>query len=412
MKNYLRPLLTLCLVAAIGTANATWKPFCSAGQSTKKQLIIAYLGTDSSWGIKNGDLGKLEEQLSQISLVNYAFIRLAKDDAGNTVLKPSPQDIENIQLLRQIKPNLPIIIAVGGWGEREGFKPFLENEEQMNVFVHSVKETLQQYQLDGIDLDWENELLASVQETAGVAKLLQRLHENLNSEGYCVTNAVPATKAYWTQYPDAGLWQAYVNWTTIMAYDHYGTFGPRTELAAALYESNRQEDKTYPYPSTSGDEAVQYYFHQGLVPEKIILGIPFYCHSYYLKSSMIANNNENPGLHVSVVDPNISSQVSYNDAYTAYGDKLFTYKANFVEGDRSAMSFYGLIPIENTTISRFMNCEGPRTILDKIIYVEGKNPMSEQLQKQVKLGGVSFWSLQQDLPFSDRNSLLLAIHQG
>lgn len=113
------------------------------------------------------------------------------------------------------------------------------------------------------------------------------------------------------------------------------------------------------------------------------------------------------GLHVNVLDPNISSQVSYNDAYISYGDKLFSYKSSITDNVNSEMNVYGLIPIENTTISRFMSCDGPLTVLDKINYVEGKNPMSEQLHKKVKLGGVSFWSLQRDLPFADKHSLLL-----
>lgn len=404
-------LMGLSLYSLADAAQANSKLFCSKGQ-TNKQMIIAYLGADSSWKLKDTDLVKLEEQLGKVSLVNYSFIRLATDEKGNTILKPSDQDIENIELIHQIKPDLPIMIAVGGWGERDGFKPFLENEEKMTIFLNSVKQILKQNRLDGIDIDWENELLASKGEIAGVATLLQRLNKMLSQEGYCITNAVPGTEAYWTQYPDAKLWQAYVNWTTVMAYDNYGTFGPRTEHGAALYEPNRKEDKTYPYPNTSGSTAVKHYYQQGLPAEKIILGLPFYCHSYFINNRMIDKNSSNPGLYVPVLDPNISSQMSYNEAYTTYGDRLYSYQYDLGEGGYKAVTFYGLLPIEQTQISRFMSCDGPESILDKIAYVEGKNTISDKAQKSHRLGGVSFWSLQQDLPFSHANSLLRAIHTG
>lgn len=412
MKRIMTQFFTALSVCAVaGAANADWKPYCST--NTKNQhMIIAYLGADTSWDIRNTDLVKLEEQLSKTTLVNYAFARFSKDSAGNPIVNLNEQDLANIRLLRQLKPNLPVVIAVGGWGDRDSFTSFLQNDQQMTVFIDSVKKMLTQYQLDGIDIDWENELLAGQDEVAGVAKLLQRLHESLNADGYCVSNAVPATKAYWRNYPSARLWQDVVNWTTVMAYDHYGTFGPRTELAAALYEPNRPEDNSYPYPKASGNKAIKHYYRQGLAAEKLILGIPFYCHSYYVDSNAIADNPDESGLHANVLDPNISSQISYSDAYARYGEKLFTYQSNYSQNKRHAVTFYGVVPVENTSVSRFLSCDGPQSVSDKIDYVEGNNPMSEHSQETVKLGGVSFWSLQQDLPFSDTNSLLRAIYYG
>lgn len=406
MNKLLIGLIVLCS-SVIGNAA---KPFCSSIQ-INHQLIIGYLGADSSWSLKNADQTKLTEQLQQVSVINYSFIRLGKDNNGNTVLTPSQQDIENIQLLRLIKPDLPLMIAVGGWGERDGFQTMLTNEAERDVFIKSVRDLLERYHLDGIDVDWENELLASDDEINGVAMLLQQLHDTIGKEGYCVTNAVPATQAYWTKYPDARLWQEAVNWTTVMAYDHYGTFGPRTEHAAALYEPNRKNDERYPYPNASGHEAVRHYYEQGLPADKIILGLPFYCHSYYVNNQELIDSEEGLGVHVPAVDPNISSQISYADAYNMYADGVHRYALMLGDEDFHAATFYGLIPIERTDISRFLSCEGPQSIVDKIAYVKGKNPF-KKTQQAVKLGGVSFWSLQQDLPFSHPQSLLQAIHKG
>lgn len=403
-------ILAASLLLTVHTALAGWVPYCTAEKSNQPR-IIAYLGADSSWELKDKELAKLDEQLGKVTLVNYAFARFGKDGQGNTVLTLSPGDIKTIQQLRQLRPDLPVMIAVGGWGDREGFK-FLEQEEQITVFVDSVKTLLQQYQLDGIDVDWENELLASDEEIAGVTTLLKRLHETLRGEGYCVSNAVPATSAYWRHYPSGSQWQAYVNWTTVMAYDHYGTFGPRTELGAALYDPQRRDDPTYPYPTTSGNQAIKHYYRQGLPADKLILGVPFYCHSYYVSNQSIADNADYPGLYMPVIDANISSQISYDEAYQRYGDALFAHAVSYAKNNRQAVTFYGLIPLEKTDKSRFLSCENPQAIRSKVDYVKGSNPLSDQVKMPVRLGGISFWSLQQDLPFSSEKSLLRTLYTG
>jgi GH18 family chitinase len=404
MKKCTLPLLISCLLGGVSQAQAI--PFCKT-QSTSP-LIIAYLGADSSWSLKNTDLNKLQEQLDKVSIVNYSFVRLSKDKDGNTIPSMSAQDVENIKLLHQLKPDLPIMFAVGGWGEREGFTDFLGDKNKRAVFISAVRQLLERHNLDGIDVDWENELLATQSEIVGVAKLLKELHSTLGQEGYCITNAVPATPSYWTQYPHAQLWKDAVNWTTIMAYDHYGTFGPKTELGAALYETERTPDERYPYPTTSGNSAVQHYYQEGLAAQQIILGIPFYCHSYYIDNAQINASQTAPGLHVPVLDPNISSQIDFQTAYSTYGEQLFAYS---VPTD-SLVTFYGLIPLPETHTSRFLSCDSPQTIADKIKYVQGNNPLASAAQKSIPLGGVSFWSLQQDLPVSHSASLLNAIYSN
>ncbi len=402
-------MIALCLtISTISFANQ--QPFCAQAQR-KSPKIIAYLGADSSWDLKKEDLGQLSEQLSKVTLVNYSFARLAIDQQGNTILEISAQDIENIKLLRQLKPGLPIILAVGGWGEREGFDAVVSSKDTRALFIQSALDILHRYQLDGIDIDWENELLASQQEINGIAALMRELKTASRKPGYCVTNAVPGNEAYWKKYPKTKLWADAVDWTTVMAYDNYGTFGSRTEHGAALYEPHRPEDNNYPYPGTSGDRAVNYYFHQGLPAEKIVLGIPFYCHSYYVDNKNIDTKAENPGLYAPVIDPNINSQISYKDAWKKYGEKLFLYQQK-TAFQLDAINFYGLIPIENTQITRFMSCDNPQSIMSKIAYIKGRNSFSEKAQKKISLGGVSFWSLQQDLPVSDSNSLLRAIVDG
>ncbi|CAM2850270.1 Chitinase A1 precursor [Legionella steigerwaltii] len=406
MKKY-----ALLILLGLTTLSAhAWEPFCSKA-ATKTKKIVAYLGADSQWDIEQEDVTKLKAQLNAVDVVNYAFVRLEPDSQGNIVPKLTINDIKNIQTLKQLRADLPVVIAVGGWGDREGFSKFVNDPKQRAAFIEATKSLLQENQLDGLDIDWENELLASEEEIRNIAALIREFKAEIGPSGYCVSNAVPATSWYWEKYPDAQLWNSAVDWTTIMAYDHYGTFGMRTEHGAALYENDRPDDNNYPYPKASGDMAVSHYYQQGLTAEKILLGVPFYCHSYYVDAKSIDIQSKNPGLHVSVIDPNINSQVSYVDAWNDYGKALFSYQHQ-TSSTPDSINYYGLIPIENTTRYRFMSCDSPQSIARKMAYIKGRNAIGNKEKKHIQLGGVSFWSLQQDLAFEEPQSLLRAIYDG
>lgn len=404
-----RCILLLLLIISM-VSHADFKPFCSEG-ATKKDKVMAYIGADTDWNINNEDLQKIREQLEKVTLVNYSFVRFSEDANGNIIPKLSAQDIANIKTLRQLKPDLPILLAVGGWGDRQGFSTFVKTKKKRAVFIKEARNIVNTYQLDGMDIDWENELLATTDEINGVASLMVELKQNFASGGYCVSNAVPGTAAYWKKYPKTKLWANSVDWTMVMAYDNYGTFGSKTEHGAALYDLNRKQDKQYPYPTTSGDIAVNYYYQGGLPLTKIVLGIPFYCHSYYVDNAMIDKQSNTPGLHVPVLDPNINSQISYQQAWSLYGEQLFAYQEQ-ADLKLDAVSYYGLIPLHNTNVSRFISCDSPRSIASKVAYVKGKNSISEARHIKTNLGGVAFWSLQQDLKLSERYSLLRAINES
>lgn len=406
----MKTILSLILLTLSYFSHAGWSPYCSKPIDQQKK-VIAYLGADSQWDIEKEDLEKLRMQLNKVDVVNYAFVRLDKDDQQNFVPKLTTLDLRNLKKLRELRPNLPIMIAIGGWGDRDGFTAFVNDPEKRARFIESTHALFKEYQLDGIDIDWENEHLASDEEIKNIAVLMQELKASLGPSGYCISNAVPGTQAYWKNYPHASLWSDAVNWTTVMAYDNYGTFGQRTEFGAALHENDRPEDKHYPYPKTSGNLAVSHYYQQGLPAEKIILGIPFYCHSYYVDSKSIDWQSKNPGLHVPVIDPNINSQVNYVDAWKAYGQRLFAYQQQSDQPNKS-INDYGLIPIKNTSVYRFMSCDSPKSIANKMNYIKGEHSIAKEVASNLSLGGASFWSLQQDLPVDDPNSLLAAIYQA
>lgn len=129
-------------------------------------LSVGYFngGGDVTAG-PGGDIDKLD--VTQITHLNYSFglIYNGEKDETNAALKDpahrhqiylSPKvmaDLQRLPTLRKQNPELKVLLSVGGWGAR-GFAAAATAENRA-IFIRSALQVIAQYQLDGIDLDWE-----------------------------------------------------------------------------------------------------------------------------------------------------------------------------------------------------------------------------------------------------------------
>ena len=56
--------------------------------------------------------------------------------------------------LKEVKPSLKIIAAIGGWGA-DGFSDAALTPTSRYNFARNVNQLVSDYDLDGIDIDWE-----------------------------------------------------------------------------------------------------------------------------------------------------------------------------------------------------------------------------------------------------------------
>ena len=352
-------------------------------------VIDAYYSPERR--ISNQDLQNISDRLKHITVLSYGFGHI---DSGKITL--SKIDKYNIKLLNKWRydhssdgnsPEFAMVLAVGGWGDREKFTPFLTDKTKLDQFVDSANDIVANYPFEGIDVDWENVLLASKQEQDGVTQLLQQLKAEL-PDGACVSNAVPATPFYWQSYPNAKNWHESVDWSVVMGYDLYGTFGPFAEVASNLkvIDENKVPTKDYHYnypESVSVAKAMRHYQQQGLAPTKEIMGVPFYCHSYYVSSA------QGFGYRQPVFDPNISAQVPIKTALNIRQQgRIKTFR------DGSSISLTQVANHSQQNRYQFLSCETPQSLGNKARYV-----------KRHKMAGMSMWELSQDLSYC-KNSLL------
>ncbi|KAA6416205.1 MAG: class V [Lasallia pustulata] len=222
--------------------------------------------------------------LGHISHVFYAFARLATD--GTVYLSDAYADaqievdgtngcLNALTNLKQQYPLLKVILSIGGGGP--GSAPFAEvasSGTTRNTFAMSARTLIDEYGLDGIDIDWEHP--SDAQQGHDYLQLLAAARAYLPSPVYILTSALPA--GTWAlQHIDLSLASLYLDIINLMAYDFCGPWLDATGHQAQLFAPQRPHNDA---AMTSGHSAVTYMRSRGVPASKILLGIPAYGRSF------------------------------------------------------------------------------------------------------------------------------------
>ncbi|KAL9609715.1 MAG: hypothetical protein Q9167_005540 [Letrouitia subvulpina] len=194
------------------------------------------------------------------------------------------------QRLKQQRPELKIILSVGGGGS--GSAPFpgiARSPEARKTFAASAKRLVDAYRFDGIDIDWEHPENPS--QGADYVSLLKALRESLTAPRYLVTTALPAGE--WAlRNIDLKKAQSSLDYINLMAYDFSGPWTSTSGHQSQLYAPPNAP----PESQSSGDSAVTYMKSKGVPSTKILLGIPVYGRSF-LGASQINQRFTGSGGH-------------------------------------------------------------------------------------------------------------------
>ena len=202
--------------------------------------VVGYM---PSW---SGDVGAI--QYSKLTHINYAF--LLPTATGGLQSIENPSKLQNL-VSRAHAAGVKVLIAVGGWnnGDDSGFESLAGNSSYRSAFVTNMLNFVNQYGLDGVDIDWEypdqgasaNNFLA----------LMTQLSTALHGQGKLLTAAVVGT-----------------NGESILS----SVFPQVDFLNLMAYDFNNFDHSTYNYASQS----LSYWKGRGLPAAKAILGVPFY----------------------------------------------------------------------------------------------------------------------------------------
>ena len=153
-----------------------------------------------------------------------------------------------------------IILSIGGTDAvgSGGFNTIASDPAVTQLFVKRVKNILDLWGADGVDIDWEK-WLRTKEDSDNHEGFLKTLSETLKPAGYTIFTDVPASN--WN-----GQWfntksSEYVDYIQPMAYTFSGTWSSKTEHHSSLIQSKG---------------ALSYWTGRGVPKEKLVLGVPFY----------------------------------------------------------------------------------------------------------------------------------------
>ncbi|UOQ72257.1 glycosyl hydrolase family 18 protein [Hymenobacter cellulosilyticus] len=202
--------------------------------------VIGYV---PSWA---GDVNSV--QYSKLTHINYAF--LLPTATGGLQPIENPAKLQSLVSLAHAN-GVKVLISVGGWndGNDSGFESIGANASYRNTFVTNLVNFANQYNLDGVDIDWEYPDAGA--SANNHALLMQQLSTEMHSRGKLLTAAVVGTGG-------ASILNSVftsVDFLNLMAYDF-----------------NNFDHSTYDYAVQS----INYWKGRGLPANKTVLGVPFY----------------------------------------------------------------------------------------------------------------------------------------
>jgi chitinase len=216
-----------------------------------------------SW--KNDESGVCLD-LSTITHVSYAFAGIHED---GTIFLENPAGLRAWTERKVEHPELKISLAIGGGHTLAGdrFAAMAANIEMVQRFVTSTKAAVDEYGLDGVDIDWEYPKTA--EQGQHYLGLMTDLRAAL-PKPLKLSTALPAGEWVLQYIPLAEL-ASLVDIVNLMAYDFAGA--NFANVAFTAHHANLFAPST---GGSNGDSAINYIGRRGFPVNKILLGVPLY----------------------------------------------------------------------------------------------------------------------------------------
>jgi chitinase len=270
-------LLNICLLWAMLAFTGLPYLFAGAPQTEPQPVIVAYVFPSNSL-IRPGDIAA-----RKVTRINFAFALIQH----GKIVTENPTDPANLAgfiALKRDNPSLTVLASVGGWLGSGNFSDMALTHESRNVFIQSVLEFVEKYQLDGLDIDWEYPGLIGAgnkfrpEDKQNYTLLLSELRKQFDHEEtklhrrLFLTIATGASSEF-LEHTEMGKVQKYADTVNLMAYDYY-------EAGSDSITGNHAPLFTDPLDpkKISADRSVQEYEQAGVPAAKIVLGVPFYGH--------------------------------------------------------------------------------------------------------------------------------------
>lgn len=235
--------------------------------STDK-IVVGYV---TSWSTNN-------VRPEYVTHINYAFGHVLPTFRGISI--ENDARLKNIVALKKNASHLKVLLSIGGWGSGN-FSEMAADETNRQAFAADCRRVIDQYGLDGIDIDWEYptssaaQISSSPDDTKNFTLMMRDIRKAIGS-----TKLLTLATICSADYIDFQDILPYVDFVNIMAYD----MGDAPKHNAPLYQSSKSGWYT-------GDKAVKAHLDKGVPANKLVMGMPFYGHGTDVFSYSVSFRN-------------------------------------------------------------------------------------------------------------------------
>lgn len=336
-------------------------------QPVRDKVIIGYVP---------GFRGELDEKAidaRKLTHINYAFVNVKDSMAWLTNLETDSINFHRLGTLKEINPDLKILISIGGWSWSENFSDAVLTESSRDKFARTSVGIVDEYDLDGVDIDWEypgqhgEDNIFRPEDKQNYTLMFKALREKLNElskktgKTYQLTTAVGANLKY-IEHTEMDKAQEYLDYVNLMTYDYY------TSGDSAGHHTNLYPPEDYNIDQ-SADKTFKEFFAAGVPAEKQVMGIAFYGRSWFMKSA------DNRGINRPV------DSVTRGGGYSFIKDSLI-HRPGFVRhwDDRAKAPY-----LFNEETNQLVSYDDEESVKEKCNYVKENN-----------MAGVMFWQYASD----------------
>jgi len=339
-----------------------------------KNEIIGYLG--------GGELK--EEDARKLTGINLAFGELHRD--GRVTCNGGAQrQVESIPQIRKWNPNLRIVLSMVQ-ADRDAFTVCCATEEMRQKAAANLAAACVEYDLDGIDLDWEypcvpsNGSVVSPDDKHNFTLFCAAIRKALNALGgrtYYLTIAAGAD-VYYVNCVELPELMKYLDYINVMTYDLKCGFHALAGHHTSLFSKNGDVFMN------SCAQALALFEAHGVSADRLLMGAAFYSRKWEN-----LNDNENHGL-LELCAKGGGYGPDYDILVEDYIDKN-GYICYWDDEAQAPYLFNG---------STFLSYDDPRSLKAKADYVKAKG-----------YGGIFYWEHKCDKTGTLLDTLYNELHQ-
>ena len=312
---------------------------------------------------EGGNIDKYE--IDKLTHLIFSFTYLK----GNKIsLKDSADEdrLKRFVALKASHPKLKVLVSFGGWGGCETCSDVFASDSGRKEFAISVKDLLEKYNADGIDIDWESPVIggyknhkASKDDKSNFTELIKELRKTLPPTSEICFDA-NSFKEFIDKSIDWNNVMPLVDYVNLMTYSLPRNDREHTGHHCSLYSSSFQDE--------SADKAILTLDSLGVPLYKIIIGAAFYAEVYDNVDSVNNGLGRTGKFKTYMPYKKLLENCTPNDSYQYHWDSI-------------AQAPY----LYNKRLKTFVSFDDKKSVSLKTQYAIDK-----------KLGGIMFWELRQD----------------